>query len=104
MRLDRGASPWFLEVGIGLSYMNHKLQTPDKQFSSEWNFYDVLGAGYTFGGPLGKQEVDVRLVHFSNAGLKNPNPGLNFVQLRYSREFCDGGGVRCPTAGLNTVR
>jgi lipid A 3-O-deacylase len=87
MRLDRGASPWFLEVGIGLSWMSHKFQTPDKQFGSEWNFYDVLGAGYTFGGPRGKQEADLRLVHFSNAGLKDPNPGLNFVQLRYSREF-----------------
>ena len=87
MRLARGASPWFLEVGIGLSWMSHKLQTPDRQFGSEWNFYDVLGAGYTFGGPQGKHEVDLRLVHFSNAGLKDPNPGLNFVQVRYTREF-----------------
>lgn len=87
MRLDRGASPWFLEVGIGASWMDHKFETPDKQFGSQWNFYDVLGAGYTFGGPRGKHEVDVRLVHFSNAGLKNPNPGLNFIQLRYTKEF-----------------
>jgi lipid A 3-O-deacylase len=87
MRLDRGASPWFLEVGIGASWMSHKFQTPDKQFGSEWNFYDVLGAGYTFGGPKGKHEMDLRLVHFSNAGLRDPNPGLNFVQVRYTREF-----------------
>ncbi|MBC5782589.1 acyloxyacyl hydrolase [Ramlibacter sp. USB13] len=87
MRLDRGASPWFLEFGIGLSWMSHKFETPDKQFSTEWNFYDVLGVGYTFGGAQGKHEVDLRLVHFSNAGLRDPNPGLNFVQVRYTREF-----------------
>lgn len=87
MRLARGASPWFLEVGIGLSWMNKKLQTPDKQFSTEWNFYDVLGVGYTLGGPQGDSEIDLRLVHFSNAGFRDPNPGLNFLQLRYSREF-----------------
>lgn len=87
MRLGRGASPWFLEFGIGASWMNRKLETPDRKFGSQWNFYDVLGMGYTFGGPRGKHEVDLRLVHFSNAGLKDPNPGLNFLQLRYSKEF-----------------
>jgi lipid A 3-O-deacylase len=87
MRLDRGASPWFLEVGIGASWMNGKFETPHKQLSTEWNFYDVLGLGYTLGGPQGKQDIDLRLVHLSNAGLHNPNPGLNMLQLRYSKEF-----------------
>jgi lipid A 3-O-deacylase len=87
MRMDRGASPWFLEFGIGLSWMDHKFETPDRQFSTEWNFYDVLGMGYTLGGPHGKNEVDARIVHFSNAGFRNPNPGLNFLQLRYTHNF-----------------
>ena len=84
MRLDRGASPWFLEFGIGLSWMNRKMEMPGKEFSTQWNFYNVLGLGYTLGGPLGAHELDLRLVHFSNAGFRNPNPGLNFLQLRYS--------------------
>jgi lipid A 3-O-deacylase len=87
MRLDRGASPWFLEVGIGASWMNRKFETPHKQLSTQWNFYDVLGLGYTLGGPQGTQEIDLRLVHVSNGGLRNPNPGLNTLQLRYSKEF-----------------
>lgn len=87
MRLDRGASPFFLEFGIGLSWMDKKFATPDREFSTQWNFYDVLGAGYTIGGPSGKHEIDLRLVHFSNAGIRSPNPGLNFLQLRYSKEF-----------------
>lgn len=87
MRMDRGASPWFLDFGIGLSWMDHRFETPDRHCSTEWNFYDVLGVGYTLGGPQGKDEIDVRLVHFSNAGIRNPNPGLDFLQLRYSHGF-----------------
>lgn len=29
----------------------------------------------------------LRLQHFSNASIRHPNPGENFVQLRYARRF-----------------
>jgi lipid A 3-O-deacylase len=87
MRLARGASPWFFEVGIGASYMDRHYETPRKRFSTRWNFYDMLGVGHTYGGPQGRHEVGLRLVHTSNAGIKNPNPGENFLQLRYAYRF-----------------
>jgi lipid A 3-O-deacylase len=87
MRLDRGASPWFFELGVGPSYLNKHFQTPDKEFGTQWNFYDVLGAGYTLGGPQGKQEIGLRLAHISNAGIRKPNPGQDFLQLRYVHWF-----------------
>ena len=87
MRFGQGGSPWFLEVGIGASYMNHRFRTPDKEFSTQWNFYDVLGVGYTFGGKEGKDEINLRLVHVSNGGIRNPNPGQDFGQIRYVRWF-----------------
>ena len=87
MRMGQGSSPWFLEVGIGASYMNHKLESPDKQFGTQWNFYDVLGAGYTFGGAFGHHELGLRLVHISNGGVKEPNPGQDFLQVRYVHWF-----------------
>jgi hypothetical protein len=31
--------------------------------------------------------VGLRLSHVSNAGIKEPNPGENFLQLRYARSF-----------------
>jgi len=31
--------------------------------------------------------VALRIQHFSNAGLSEPNPGANFVQLRYAYTF-----------------
>ena len=87
MRFGQGGSPWFWEVGIGASWMDHKFHTPDKEFSTQWNFYDVLGAGYTFGGKEGSNELNLRLVHVSNGGFRKPNPGQDFVQLRYVRWF-----------------
>jgi lipid A 3-O-deacylase len=87
MRLSRGASPWYIELGIGASYMDKLFATPDKQFSTRWNFYDMMGVGHTLGGPDGTHEVGLRWVHVSNAGLKKPNPGQDFLQLRYVARF-----------------
>jgi lipid A 3-O-deacylase len=87
MRLARGTSPWFLEIGVGASWMDRRFITPDKEFSTQWNFYDVLGVGHTFGGVDGKHELGARWVHVSNAGIKKPNPGQDFLQLRYVARF-----------------
>ena len=34
-----------------------------------------------------RQEVSLRFQHFSNAGIKEPNPGENFFQVRYSSRY-----------------
>jgi lipid A 3-O-deacylase len=86
MQLSRGASPWYIEVGVGASWLDQHFKTPDKDFSTRWNFYDVLGAGRTF-GVQGRHELGVRWVHVSNAGIKKPNPGQDFLQLRYVARF-----------------
>jgi lipid A 3-O-deacylase len=87
MQLARGASPWFFDVGVGVSWTDHAFQTPGHTFSTRWNFQEVLGAGYVLGGPKGRDEIQLRLGHFSNAGLENPNPGETYLQLRYARRF-----------------
>lgn len=87
MRFDRGASPFFWETGIGGSWLDHEYRTPLERFGTRWNFYDMVGVGYTLGGPQGKDEVGVRWAHTSNAGLRNPNPGQSFVLVRYVRRF-----------------
>lgn len=86
MQLSQGRSPWFFEVGVGASWMDQKFITPRKEFSTQWNFYDVLGVGYSFGGRHA-QELGARWVHVSNAGIKKPNPGQDFLQLRYVARF-----------------
>ena len=32
-------------------------------------------------------EISLRFEHHSNAAIKQPNPGENFLQLRYARRF-----------------
>lgn len=86
MQLDRGRSPWFLEVGVGASFTNKAYVTPNKVSSTRWNFYDMLGFGHSW-GPGRKQELGLRYVHISNLGLREPNPGEDFLQLRYGVRF-----------------
>lgn len=86
LRFDRGRSDWFAEAGIGVTWMDKVYATPDKQFSTSGNFHDMLGVGYSFGTNR-EHELGLRLVHYSNAGIRRPNPGIEFLQLRYGRRF-----------------
>ena len=86
LRFDGGLSPWFFEGGIGISVMDRKYRSGDNQFSTAFNFVDVIGAGRNFGDG-GRQELGLRISHVSNAGIKKPNPGETFLQLRYAVRF-----------------
>lgn len=85
-RFDQGRSSWFAEAGIGISAMDQHFVTQTKQFSTAFNFVDVVGVGRSF-GPDRSQEFCLRLQHVSNGGIRSPNPGQNFVQLRYASRF-----------------
>ncbi|AMO23269.1 acyloxyacyl hydrolase [Ramlibacter solisilvae] len=82
-RFNGAHSNWFGEAGIGLTYMDALYRTENKQFSTQFNFMSTLGVGRSFGAKR-EQELSLRIVHISNAGIKNPNPGENFLQLRWS--------------------
>lgn len=82
-----GISPRvFAEAGIGINVLLPVYRSGDKRFSTAFNFGDHVALGVQF-GERGSQEVSLRLQHFSNAGIKHPNPGENFVQLRYGARF-----------------
>lgn len=87
MRIGRGQSPFFIEVGIGASWLDRAFETPERRFSTRWNFYDMLGVGYSLGGVDGTHEVGLRWTHTSNAGIRKPNPGQDFLQARYVLRF-----------------
>jgi len=86
LRFDQGQSPWFVEGGIGVSYTDVLYRSDVKKFSTRFNFGDHLGVGYSFGANR-NQEITLRLQHYSNASIKKPNPGENYVQLRYAHAF-----------------
>ncbi|WP_345538210.1 acyloxyacyl hydrolase [Variovorax defluvii] len=85
-RFDEGASPWFAEAGIGITQMNEQYETPDRRFSTLFQFTEQLGIGRTFGA-RGEHEISLRFQHFSNASIRKPNPGENFYRLRYAYRF-----------------
>ena len=81
LRLYPSLAPrWFAEIGVGPNYIVPLFQSGEKRFSTEFNFGDHFAVGRGFG----RSEVSLRFEHFSNAGIDHPNPGENFVQVRYS--------------------
>lgn len=85
LRWARGAGGpgWFAEAGIGANLVLPRYRSGDKAFSTRFNFGDHLGIGRQF-GTGGRHELSLRFQHFSNGGLRQPNPGEDFVQLRWS--------------------
>jgi lipid A 3-O-deacylase len=86
LRFRGGASPWFVEGGIGVSVMSPVYRTATKEFSTSFNFVDAIGIGRSLDAQH-RHELGLRLQHVSNADIKTPNPGENFVQLRYAVAF-----------------
>ncbi|MEJ8857181.1 acyloxyacyl hydrolase [Variovorax robiniae] len=85
-RFSGGASPWFTELGIGLTVFDGYYETDSRRFSTQFQFTEVLAVGRNF-GETGAHEVSLRLLHVSNGGIKEPNPGENLVKLRYAYRF-----------------
>ncbi len=81
--LGEPGTPWFLELGLGGTVMDRLYATPRNRFSTAFQFTEVLGLGYRF-GERQAYELSLRLQHYSNGGIKEPNPGANFVKLRFS--------------------
>jgi hypothetical protein len=69
----------------------------DRDFSTEFNFQSHLAVGYVL-GERGEHDFGLRIEHFSNAGIREPNPGMNFGSLRYTHRF-GAGGERLRFAG-----
>jgi lipid A 3-O-deacylase len=85
-RPSGGESPWFFEAGVGLTLTTSLYQTNRKRFSTHFNFGDHIALGRNF-GRRDAHELSMRAQHFSNAGIKRPNPGEDFLQVRYAYRF-----------------
>jgi hypothetical protein len=81
---------WYGEAAVGVNYLTPNYQDSDRRFSTKFNFGDHLGVGYRWGDGQSNvpyQELTLRVEHFSNAGIREPNPGINLLELRYTRQF-----------------
>ena len=80
-----GNTQWFVEAGIGISLLDDT-NFAGKDVSTHYQFEDRLGISMRF-GTYEEHQVTLRYFHYSNAGFKKPNPGLDFVALSYTRFF-----------------
>ena len=80
-----GLSPYF-EAGIGFHLLSATSVSPERRFGSSFQFGDHLGFGMRF-GDKGRYDIGYRYQHLSNGGLKDPNQGINFHQLRLQYNF-----------------
>lgn len=79
-------SAWFVDAGLGGTWANEHYATTEKRFATKFNFASQVGIGLRFGEQR-SHELALRIQHVSNGGYKKPNPGDNFVQLRYALRF-----------------
>ncbi|HJV72934.1 MAG TPA: acyloxyacyl hydrolase [Noviherbaspirillum sp.] len=72
----------YAEIGIGAHLLSAHYDNNGRQLSTRFQFGDHFGIGYVFPNNM---ELGLKLQHFSNAGIKKPNDGVNFfiVGLRY---------------------
>ena len=73
----------FVEAGIGVAFFS-KTDVGEQQLGSSFNFEDRIGFGLKLPG---EQKVGIRAMHYSNAGLKQPNDGIESYSLFYSTAF-----------------
>ena len=72
----------YIEAGIGIAAFS-STELEDNDLGSSFQFEDRIGFGVPFAG----QDVGVRALHYSNAGLKQPNDGVESYSLHYRMSF-----------------
>ena len=71
----------YVEGAIGFHLIQPVRLDENRGFSTAFQFGDHVGAGVRFGG-RGQFDLGMRFQHLSNGGIKKPNNGINFTQLR----------------------
>jgi len=76
----------YVEAGIGFHFLSATSVSQERKFGSSFQFGDHVGVGVRF-GEKGRYDIGYRYQHLSNAGIKDPNQGINFNQLRLQYRF-----------------
>lgn len=83
---DTGWIRPYFEAGVGVRLLSHVRETEDRSMSSSFQFADLVGVGAQFGAHQNYQ-AGFRFQHLSNAGIRKPNPGINFSQIYVQYNF-----------------
>lgn len=80
-----GVAP-YVEGAIGVHLLSHTYVDAGRRFSTGFQFGDHLGVGMVF-GPRQQYDLAYLFQHLSNGGIRNPNNGINFNQIRFAYHF-----------------
>jgi hypothetical protein len=75
----------YAEVGLGVHLISDT-SIGETRMSTAFQFGSHAGFGYRF-GPRSSYDISYRFQHLSNAGIKRPNGGINFHQVRLQYWF-----------------
>lgn len=73
------------EFAIGLSLVEDT-RFADKDLGSRFQFEDRFGLVFEFGPQL-RESLALRYMHYSNGGLNDDNPGLDYLNVGYAYRF-----------------
>jgi hypothetical protein len=71
----------YFEAGFGAHLLSHTINNPTTRLPSSFQFGSHLGAGLRLGESA---TLGVAIQHLSNAGIKEPNGGIDFILITAS--------------------
>ena len=81
----RSDKPWgYLEGGIGLYLLSKTINNDENRVPSSLEFGSHIGAGLRLGQ---SSTIGVAYQHLSNAGIKQPNGGIDLILIQYQYAF-----------------
>ena len=72
----------YVEAGVGVALFS-STELEEHDLGSAFQFENRFGVGLRFNG----QELGLRAIHYSNAGISQPNDGMESYSLHYALAF-----------------
>jgi hypothetical protein len=79
-----GAARGYVEAGLGVYLLSHTIHNDTNRLPTSLEFGSHLGVGLRLGPDVA---VGLTVQHISNAGIKQPNGGINLYMLTVSHRF-----------------
>ncbi len=71
------------EIGVGVNLLSTLYKNEDKELATAFQFGDHVGVGYT----TAKWDFGLKFQHYSNASIKRPNAGANWLIAKAAYRF-----------------